>query len=81
MEQCSLCLCVVYLQSSISLLDALAEFLKQRVSLLFWIIQQLTVVLVEDRKKASVCTVLCVFCVLTGLEVAWSKGRTEAELS
>lgn len=40
--------CVVYLQSSVSLLDTVAEFLKQRVFLLLWILQQLTVVLIDN---------------------------------
>lgn len=46
------CVCVVYLQSPVPLFDSLAEFLKQRVSLLLWILQQLTVL--RDTNKGQV---------------------------
>lgn len=48
------CVCVVYLQSSVSLLDTLAELLKQRVSLLLRILQQLRIVLMETNSQFRV---------------------------
>lgn len=69
-----MCVCF-YLESLVSLLDAQAEFLKQRVSLLRWILQQLTVVLIESKKSVHTSsrvenriTTTCV-CVCLGLGV------------
>lgn len=52
--------CGAYLQSSISLRDALAEFLELRVSLLLWIIQQVTVVLQEESVSTYLRESVCV---------------------